>query len=249
MSTYNLSKKSALVTGASRGIGAAIAKRLAAEGASVAITYSSASSEKADEVVREIEAAGGKAISIRADAADADAVRAAVNQTVSTFGGIDILVNNAGIATMAPIEQYALEDFDKLLAINVRGLFVATQEAARHMKEGGRIIHIGSTNSDRMPFAGGSVYALSKAAVAGFTKGLARDLGPRGITVNNVQPGPVDTDLNPADGEFADSLVKLLALQRYAHVDEIAAFVAWLASPESSYLTGGNLLADGGFAA
>ncbi|MGC4013551.1 MAG: 3-oxoacyl-ACP reductase family protein [Luteolibacter sp.] len=231
MSTRTLAGKSALVTGASRGIGAAIAKRLAAEGASVAITYSSTSAEKADEVVREIEAAGGKAIAIRADAADADAVRASVKQTVSTFGGIDILVNNAGIATMAPIEEYPLDAFDKLLAINVRGLFVASQEASRHMKEGGRIIHIGSTNSDRMPFAGGSVYALSKAAVAGFTKGLARDLGPRGITVNNVQPGPVDTDLNPANGEFADSLVKLLALQRYAHVDEIAAFVAWLAEP------------------
>jgi 3-oxoacyl-[acyl-carrier protein] reductase len=246
--TKKLAGKSALVTGASRGIGAAIAKRLAADGASVAITYTS-SPGKAAEVVRDIEAAGGRAIAIQADAANPEAVRQSVAKTIAEFGGIDILVNNAGLAIMAPIEQYALEDFDQLIAVNVRGLFVASQEAARHMEEGGRIIHIGSTNSDRMPFAGGSVYALTKGAVASFTKGLARDLGPRGITVNNVQPGPVDTDLNPADGEFAKALVPLLALPRYAHVDEIANFVAFVASPEASYLTGGNLLIDGGFAA
>src|SRR2546427_13097168 len=182
-----LTGKVALVTGGSRSIGAAIAKRLAADGASVALTYS-ASPGKADEVVRSIEAAGGKALALKADAADTEAVRLAVAKTIGTFGGIDILVNNAGTGIFAPIEQFSLEDFEKLIAINVRGLFVATQEAARHLREGGRIIHIGSTNSERMPFVGGSVYALTKGAVAGFTKGLARDLGLRGITVNNVQP-------------------------------------------------------------
>src|SRR6266852_891060 len=190
-----LTGKVALVTGGSRSIGAAIAKRLATDGAAVALTYS-ASPGKANEVVRSIEAAGGKALAIKADAADTEAVRLAVAKTVGAFGGIDILVNNAGVGIFAPIEQFSLEDFEKLIAINVRGLFVATQEAARHLREGGRIIHIGSTNSERMPVVGGSVYALTKGAIAGFTKGLARDLGPRGITVNNVQPGPIDTDLN-----------------------------------------------------
>jgi 3-oxoacyl-[acyl-carrier protein] reductase len=246
--TKKLAGKVALVTGGSRGIGAAIAKRLAADGAAVALTHS-ASPAKADEVVRSIKAAGGKALAIKADAADTEAVRLAVAKTIGAFGGIDILVNNAGVGTIAPIEQFSLEDFDKLIAVNVRGLFVATQEAARHMREGGRIIHIGSTNKERMPFVGGSVYALTKAAVAGFTKGVARDLGPRGITVNNVQPGPIDTDTNPADGDFAKTLVPITALERYGNTDEIASFVAFLASSEASYITGASLLADGGFAA
>ena len=182
-----LAGKVALVTGGSRGMGEAIAKRLAADGAAVALTYA-ASSGKANEVVRSIEAAGGKALAIKADAADTEAVRLAVAKTVGAFGGIDILVNNAGLIAFAPIEQFSLEDFEKLIAINVRGLFVATQEAARHLREGGRIIHIGSAVSERLPFLGGSVYALTKGAVAGFTKGLARDLGPRGITVNMCSP-------------------------------------------------------------
>ncbi len=251
MNTNNSKKltgKVALVTGGSRSIGAAIAKRLAADGAAVALTYST-SPGKAEEVVRAIEAAGGRALAIKADAADPEAVRLAVAKTVGAFGGIDILVNNAGALAVAPIEQFSLEDFDKLIAVNIRGVFVATQEAARHMREGGRIIHIGSTNSDRMPFAGGSVYALTKGAIAAFTKGLARDLGPRSITVNNVQPGPIDTDMNPADGEFAKATVQNVALQRYGHTDEIASFVAYLASPEASYITGASLLADGGYAA
>lgn len=243
-----LANKIALVTGASRGIGAAIATRLAAEGAAVAITYTS-SPDKAAQVVREIESAGGRALAIKADAADAAAVRAAVTQTVQHFGGLDILVNNAGTLAVAPIEQFPLEDFDRLIAVNVRGLFVATQEAVKHMKSGGRVIHIGSCNSDRITFPGGSVYALTKGAVASFTKGLARDLGPRGITVNNVQPGPVDTDMNPANGDFAASATAAVALQRYGHTSEIASFVAYLAGPESSYITGANLLADGGYAA
>ena len=243
-----LAGKVALVTGGSRGIGAAIAKRLAADGAAVAITFSS-SPAKADEVVKEIENAGGKAVAIQADTANPEAVRLSVAKTVSAFGGLDILVNNAGVGIMAPITEFSLEDFDKTIAINVRGVFVATQEAARHMRDNGRIIHIGSTNSDRMPFVGGSVYALSKSALEGFTKGVSRDLGPRGITVNNVQPGPIDTDMNPADTEFAKSLIPLLSLQRYGNTDEIANFVAFLASPEASYITGASLLADGGFAA
>ena len=246
--TRKLAGKVALVTGGSRGIGAAIAKRLAADGAAVALTYS-ASPAKADEVVRSIKAAGGKALAIKADAANTEAVRLAIAKTIGALGGFDILVNNAGVGIIAPIEQFSLEDFDKLIAVNVRGLFVATQEAARHMREGGRIIHIGSTHSERMPFVGGSVYALTKAAVAGFTKGVARDLGPRGITVNNVQPGPIDTDTNPADSDFAKTLVPITALERYGNTDEIASFVAFLASSEASYITGASLLADGGFAA
>ena len=243
-----LTGKVALVTGGSRSIGAAIAKRLAADGAAVALTYS-ASPEKAQEVVRSIEGAGGRALAIKADAADSEAVRLAIAKTVGAFGGIDILVNNAGAAAIAPIEQFAMEDFEKLVAVNIRGLFVASQEAARHMREGGRIIHIGSCNSTFIPYAGGSVYALTKGAVAGFTKGLARDLGPRGITVNNVQPGPIDTDMNPADGEFAKFTSQYIALQRYGHSDEIASFVAYLASPEASFITGASLLADGGYTA
>jgi 3-oxoacyl-[acyl-carrier protein] reductase len=247
-STNKLTGKIALVTGGSRGIGAAIAKRLAAEGAAVAITYSS-SPDRAEAVVKEIESAGGKAIALQADAADAEAVKRSVNDTVKQLGGLDILVNNAGIAVMAPLDQFTLADYDRLMAINVRGVFVASQEAAQHMKEGGRIITIGSTNAERMPFAGGGVYAASKAAVAGLTKGLSRDLGPRGITVNNVQPGPVDTELNPKDGPFAESLKGLMALPRYGTGDEIASFVAYLAGPESGYITGASLLIDGGFAA
>ena len=243
-----LSGKVALVTGGSRGIGAAIAKRLAADGADVAITYASAQ-QKADEITRAIESDGRKALAVRADSADAGAVKNAVAQTVKILGRLDVLVNNAGIAVVAPIDQFSLDDFDRMVAVNVRAVFAAVQEASRHMGEGGRIITIGSVNADRMPFEGGSVYAMTKAAVAGLTRGLARDLGPRGITVNNVQPGPVETDMNPADGAFAESLKSLMALKRYAHADEIAAMVAYLAGPEASFVTGASLTIDGGFAA
>ncbi|MGH8656633.1 MAG: 3-oxoacyl-ACP reductase family protein [Gammaproteobacteria bacterium] len=243
-----LKGKVALVTGGSRSMGAAIAKRLAADGAAVALTYS-ASPDKANEVVRAIEADGGKARAIRADAGDVAAVRAAVAETVKAFGRLDILVNNAGMTIVKRIDDFSLEDFDRIVAVNVKGLFVATQEAVRHMGQGGRIINIGSINSDYVPYGGGALYVLTKAAVAGPTKGLARDLGPRGITINNVQPGPVDTDMNPASGEFAKQAREYIALKRYGHADEIADFVAYLASPGASYITGANLAIDGGYAA
>lgn len=247
-SSHNLIGKVALIQGGSRGIGAAIAERLAHEGAAVVITYVS-SADKAAELVRGIEAAGGRALAVKADSADADAVRGAVNQTLSHFGRIDILVNNAGVLAIAPIDEFSLEDFDRTVAVNVRSVFVASQEAARHMTEGGRIITIGSTNAERMPFAGGSVYAMSKSAIVGLTRGMARDLGPRGITVNNVQPGPVDTDMNPENGDFAATMKGLMAIDRYGRAEEIAAFVAYLAGPEAGYVTGASLSIDGGFAA
>ena len=243
-----LTGKVALVTGGSRGIGAAIARRLASDGADVAITYARAQ-QRADEVVRDLRGAGRRAVAIAAEAADAAAVRAAVGTTIGELGRLDVLVNNAGIAVLQPLEQFTLEEFDRMVAVNVRAVFVAAKEAARHMGDGGRIITIGSVNADHMPFAGGAVYAMTKAAVAGLTRGLARDLGPRGITVNTVQPGPIDTDMNPAEGAFADSVKKLTALGRYGASDEVAGLVAYLASPAAAYVTGASLTIDGGFGA
>ena len=240
--------KVAFVQGGSRGIGAAIVKRLARDGAAVAFTYVS-SPDKANEVVYAIQQNGGRALAIKADSSDTTAVRQAIDQAAATFGGIDILVNNAGVLALGAIEDFKLDDFDRTIAVNVRSVFVATQEALRHMGEGGRIITIGSTNADRMPFQGGAAYAMSKSAIVGLTKGLARDLGPRGITVNNVQPGPVDTDMNPAEGEFAETLKGLMAIGRYGKTEEIASFVAYLAGPEAGYITGASLTIDGGFAA
>ena len=244
----SLNGKVALVQGGSRGIGAAIVKRLAEQGAAVAFTYVS-SQAVANELQQQITANGGKALALRADSADAEAVQQAVDATVAHFGRLDILVNNAGVLAVGPLESFSLEDFDRTLAVNVRSVFVATQAAARHMGQGGRIINIGSTNAERMPFAGGGPYAMSKAALVGLTRGLARDLGPRGITINNVQPGPVDTDMNPATGEFAESLMGFMAVGRYGKVEEIASFVAYLAGPEAAYITGASLTIDGGFAA
>ena len=243
-----LKNKCALVTGGSRGIGAAIVKRLASEGANVAFTYAS-SPDRANEVAQAAEALGVKALAIQADSADAAAVVAAVEKTAAELGGLDILVNNAGVALMAPIADFKLADFDRTVAINVRAVFVATQAAVKHMKDGGRVINIGSTNAERMPFMGGAVYAMSKSALQGLVQGLSRDLGPRGITINNVQPGPVDTDLNPDSGDFAETMKKIMALPRYGKVEEIAAMVAYLAGPEASYITGANLMIDGGFSA
>lgn len=244
----NLEGKVALVTGGSRGIGAAIAKRLAADGAKVALTYASRP-DAAVAVVKSIEAAGGKAVAIQADSGNVEAVKAAVAKVADLYGKIDILVNNAGIFVFGPGQDAKLEDFDRIVDVNVKGLFVATQEALRHMGKGGRIINIGSINSDSVPFAGIAMYAMSKAAVAGLTKGLARDLAARGITVNNVQPGPTDTDMNPASGDFAVATKEYTALKRYGKSDEIADFVAYVAGPGSSYITGANLAVDGGWTA
>jgi 3-oxoacyl-[acyl-carrier protein] reductase len=246
--TAPLAGKTALVTGGSRSIGAAIAKRLSADGARVALTYS-ASPDRAAAVVAEIEQAGGTALAIKADAGSPDAVRAAVAKTVEAFGGIDILVNNAGIAINAPIEDYQFEDYERMLAVNVTGVFVATQEAARHMKPGGRIVHIGSSMQRYAAWGGSSVYTLTKGAIAGFNRSLVRDLGPKGITVNTVHPGPTDTDMNPKDGPYADALNGLIAIGRYGEAREIASVVAFLAREDASFVTGADIIADGGLTA
>jgi 3-oxoacyl-[acyl-carrier protein] reductase len=244
----NLEGKVALITGGSRGIGAAIAKRLAADGANVTITYTKGA-DAAESVVKEIERAGRKAIAIQADAADADAVKAAVEKTVTTFGRLDILVNNAGTAVPKRFEETTLEELDRLMDINVRGVFVATQAALKHMKSGGRIISIGSAVGERALTPGLVPYSATKGAVKMFTQGLSREVASRGITVNNVQPGPIDTDTNPATGEWAVPQKAFTALGRYGHVDEVAALVAFVAGPESSYITGANLNVDGGMIA
>ena len=246
---HPLENRRAMVTGGSRGIGAAIVKRLAREGADVAFTYVS-KPDQAEETAKAARALGVRAIAIQADSADAKAVVAAVERSAGELGGIDILVNNAGVAVIAPVDDIRLEEFDRTLAVNLRAVFVATQAAVRHMKTGGRVIMIGSCNADRMPFAGGAVYAMSKAGLVGLVKGLARDLGPRGITINNVQPGPIDTDMNPADSEFAAMLrERVMALPRYGTADEIAGMVAYLAGPEAGFITGASLTIDGGFTA
>jgi 3-oxoacyl-[acyl-carrier protein] reductase len=241
-----LEGKIALVTGGSRGIGAAVVHRLATEGAHVAFTYSS-SPERAENVVKAVQGLGARAVAIQADSADATAVVGAVERAAKELGGLDILVNNAGVLTVGPIDTFALADFDRTLAVNIRAVFVAIQSAIKHMKSGGRIINIGSCNAERMPFAGGGVYAMSKSALQGLVQGLSRDLGPRGITINNVQPGPTDTEMNPADGANAEGLKKLMALPRFGTVEEIAGMVAYLAGPEAAYVTGASLTIDGGF--
>jgi len=241
----NLNSKVALVTGGSRGIGAAIAKRLAADGARVAITYAK-DSVAASAVVKAIELNGGKAVAIQADAADTEAVRSAVEKAVATLGRLDILVNNAGTAIPKKFEDTTLEELDRVIDINVRGVFVTTQAALKHMNDGGRIIMIGSCVGERMMTPGLVPYSATKGAVKMFTQGLSREVGSRGITVNNVQPGPIDTDLNPAAGDWAAPQKAFTALDRYGHVDEVAALVAFVAGPESSYITGANLTVDGG---
>jgi 3-oxoacyl-[acyl-carrier protein] reductase len=240
-----LANKVALVTGGSRGIGAAVAKRLAADGANVAITYAK-DAKAASAVVKAIERAGQKALAIQADAADADAVAAAVDKTVATFGRLDVLVNNAGTAIPKAFVETTLEEMDRVLDINIRGALVATQAALKHMTDGGRIIMIGSAVGERVLTPGLVSYSATKGAVKIFTQGLSREVGSRGITVNNVQPGPIDTDLNPAAGEWAVPQKAVTALNRYGHVDEVAALVAFVAGPESSYITGANLTVDGG---
>src|ERR1700675_1518048 len=245
MMSKKLEGKIALVTGGSRGIGAAVAKRLAADGANVAITYAK-DAKAASAVVKAIERAGQKAIAIQADAIDADAVAAAVEKTVATFGRLDVLVNNAGTAIPKAFVESTLEEMDRVLDINVRGVFAATQAALKHMTEGGRIIMIGSAVGERAVAPGLVPYAATKGAVKMFTQALSREVGKRGITVNNIQPGPIDTDLNPASGAWAVPQKAATALDRYGRVDEIAAMVAFVAGPEASYITGANLTVDGG---
>ena len=241
-----LTGKRALVTGASRGIGAAIAVMLAEKGADVAITYDQ-SAEKAAQVIAEIEKKGRKALAIKADSADPKAVGRAVDETVAALGGLDILVNNAGIARYANVgEEGSLADLDAMLNVNVRSAVAASGAAMKHLGEGGRIITIGSFLAERVPFAGVTLYSTTKSALLAFTRGLARDLGSKAITVNLVQPGPIDTDLNPADGEQADGLRSLTALGRYGEREDIATAVVFLASPAAKFITGTALNVDGG---
>jgi NAD(P)-dependent dehydrogenase (short-subunit alcohol dehydrogenase family) len=240
-----LAGRAALVTGGSRGIGAAIAKRLAADGADVAVTYAQ-SSLKAEAVVAEIKALGRGGIALAADNTNASAVADAVDRTAAAFGRLDILVNNAGIFHAAPIDELTLDDFDRTVAINLRAAFAAAKAAAAHMGEGGRIVSIGSNLAERVPEAGISLYALSKAALIGLTKGLARDLGPRGITVNVVQPGSTNTDMNPASGPGADGQRALMAIPRFGEPQDIAGLVAWLAGSEGRFVTGAAWTIDGG---
>jgi 3-oxoacyl-[acyl-carrier protein] reductase len=242
----NLTDKVALVTGGSRGIGAAIAKRLATDGACVAITYAQDSAAAA-RVVKEIETKGGRATAIRANAADAAAVTVAVERTVSTFGRLDVLVNNAGTVISKPFEMTTLEEMDRVVAINLRGVLVASHAALKHLRKGGRIIMIGSCAGERVGAPNLVTYAATKGAVKLFTQALACEVGSRGITVNNVQPGPTDTDLNPASHPTAaPQMLANTAVKRYGHVDEIAALVAFVAGPEAAFITGTSLTIDGG---
>ncbi|WP_026412156.1 SDR family NAD(P)-dependent oxidoreductase [Actinomadura oligospora] len=243
-----IENKVALVTGGSRGIGAAVAVRLAEAGADVAFTYQS-NDEAAGKVVEKIKQTGRRALAIRADGADAAAVVAAVDETAETFGRFDILVNNAAAFIVAPVDQIGADQLEQTIALNIRAPFVAAQAAVRHMADGGRIVSVGSNVAEHTPFPGFSLYAMSKTALTGMTKGLARDLGPRGITVNVVHPGPTDTDLNPADGENAPTFAGFTALNRYAAPDEIAATVVHLAGPGGAYVTGTTISVDGGFSA
>ncbi len=245
MRTKSFKGKVALVTGGSKGIGAGIVRRLAADGASVAFTYAS-SPEKAVQLVREIESAGGRVLSLKADSASAKELRAAVAKTTEAFGTLNIFVSNAGILTRGTIDTYNLEDFDRMVAINVRAAFVGIQAAAQQMKDGGRIVLIGSNTAIRTAFPGASVYSMTKAALAGLVRGAAIDLAPRAITVNNVQPGPTATDMSPPHAELVRTLIPL---KRMGDVAEVASFVSYLASDEAGFITGASLTIDGGYVA
>ena len=246
--TAPLSGKKAMVIGGSRGIGAAIVKRFAQEGAVVAFTYVS-KPERAQEVTAAVEAAGGQAIAIHADSADATALDRAIDGGAKVLGGLDILVNNAGILLFGPVDAYSLEDFDRMLAVNVRGVFVTAKAAARHLPRGGKLLVIGSNTAERAMSSGSAVYGMTKAAVARLVRGLAWDFAPRGIAVINVQPGPTTTDMNPADSPHAEWVIDKNPEKRVADPDEIARFVAYLGRPESTYINGASLTIDGGFSA
>ncbi|MEN8321214.1 SDR family NAD(P)-dependent oxidoreductase [Acinetobacter junii] len=242
------SDKNVLITGGSRGIGAAIVKYFAKQGANVAFTFRHKISD-AENTVQEAQNFGTNILAIQADSADASEVSNAVEQTAKAFGSIDILVNNAGIGLFTPLQATSINELDQLLAINVRGVVITIQSALKHMPAGGRIINIGSCNAERMPFPNGGLYAMSKSALVGLVKGLSRELGPRQITINNIQPGPTDTELNPANGEYAPVMRSLMAIDRFAEVSEIAAFVGFVASEEAGFITGASLKIDGGFTA
>lgn len=241
-----LEGKAALVTGGGRGIGAAVALRLAKDGADVALTFQQ-NQERADDVVEQIKAVGRRAIAVQADSADPAALVDAVDRVAGELGRLDVLVNNAGAFLLGPVEQLSLDEFEQTIAVNVRGPFVASQAAVRHMSSGGRIINIGSNVAERAVFPGFSLYAMSKTALIGLTKALGRELGSRAITVNLVNPGPTDTELNPADGPDADTVNGFTALGHYAEPADVAATVAFLASPEGRYITGATVNVDGGF--
>ncbi|WP_405445320.1 SDR family oxidoreductase [Streptomyces achromogenes] len=243
-----LNGRTALVTGGSRGIGAATARRLAEGGADVALTYVH-DKDAADAVVRDIEALGRRAVALRADAADADEAADAVRRAAGELGGLDVLVGNAAVGVMEPLENLSLADIDRVLAVNVRGVFLAARSAAALMGSGGRIITVGSCVTARVPGPGATLYAMSKSAVVGLTKALARELAGRGITANVVHPGPTDTDMNPADGPYASGQAAMTALGRFGTAEEVASMVAFLAGPEAAYVTGAEFSVDGGYAA
>jgi 3-oxoacyl-[acyl-carrier protein] reductase len=242
-----LKGKVAFVTGGSRGIGASIVTRLSEEGADVVFTHSNKHQQKANEVLQSIKANGRRGKALVANNEDPAAIVRALTTTIEAFGAIDILVNNAGIYTYKIIQDYSLEEFDQMVNVNVKAVFVTSQFAASHMKDGSRIITIGSNMAGRVSDPGGSLYAMSKSALIGLTKGIARDLGSRNITVNLVQPGPIDTDMNPANSDFAPMLKSRAALNRYGKAEEVAGLVAYLSSDESQFITGASLTIDGGY--
>lgn len=241
-----LENKIALVTGGSRGIGAAIVRRLAADGARIAFTYSQ-SAEKAEAIAREINTVGGRAITIKADNARSADIIEAVNKTVTEFGGLDILVNNAGIYIGKDFQEHTIEEYEQVMDVNVKGVYVAALEAVRHLKRGGRIITIGSNMADNAIGAQTTLYTMSKSALQGFTRGLARDLGPKGISVTLVQPGATNTDMNPADSEKAEYLRSRMAIPHYGTAEDVAGLVSYLASEEGKQITGSWVTIDGGF--
>ncbi|MFI2506598.1 SDR family NAD(P)-dependent oxidoreductase [Streptomyces sp. NPDC018972] len=241
-----LLSKVALVTGGSRGIGAATALRLAREGADVAVTYVNGK-EAAEEVVRAVEALGRRAVALRADAGDPEEAAGAVNAAARELGRLDVLVNNAGVGVLGPVETLSFADVDRVLAVNVRGVFLASRAAVALMPRGGRIITVGTCMTQRVPGPGGTLYAMSKSALVGLTKALARELGERGITANIVHPGPIDTDMNPADGPYADGQAAMTAVGRFGTAEEVAETIVHLAG--AAYVTGAEFAVDGGHAA